>query len=261
MRRRTFLQSTLALGLAHSALRAQELSQGVKDAALSINPLVWPEERREKREYDRSRPDIITWKEYANSVSYPPGTIARSTYGFIEAAATATMIPLFRGMLVRYDIPQSSEPGFYFYFGITISRLALPRKVRGKPTDDRYVAPTYERSIENESYPAGWVVFDHRKIRLIERDRVSMPTGEVWYGGGSRATGEPPLLSVDQYTQYPRRTSKHPTVDISGIIRFDILHKPVRFKLELPPLQFGDICVPLSVSYFEPYDKLNKRWL
>ena len=72
---------------------------------------------------------------------------------------------------------------------------------------------------------------------------------------------QPPLLSVEEATHYPRRTLKHSSVDISGIVRFDIAHKPIRFRLELPPLEIENVRVPLPVCYFEPYDEVNRRWV
>ena len=192
MQRRTFLQSALAIALASPEINAQELGQKINDAAMSINPAIWPKERVERREYDRSRPDIVVWAEQSISASYPSGRIIKGTYGFLEDVATENMIPEIGGPLLRYDIPQAKEHGFYFYFGMTIIRLRLLRTSRGKTTSSRYDYANSQDVIKDLPYPAGWITFDHRKIKIIEDNRISMPTGEIWHGGGERVTGQPP---------------------------------------------------------------------
>lgn len=263
MNRRDFLKTSLAATILGSqASCAQSLISPIAtgDALLRLNPYIQPEERKEKRIYDNSRPDAVVWATTSHKARTPPySRIFTHLDGFVESLVQDDFIPVVGGLLVRRDIPQSDKSGFYFYLGTGVSLLKLPSV---KP--DELISTTYKyydtgstsQLIEKE-IPENWISFDFREIKLIENGKEYKPTAELWYGGGRKMYDTP----INRPVYYPARRKKYSHLDISAIMRFDIPYRPLHFKLEIPPLIIGGVEVPMPTCFFEPFDEEKNKWV
>lgn len=276
MKRREFLQATAAsLLMASQSGYAQSIGQTIGDAALRLNPAIWPEERVEKREYDNSRPDVVVWHTAPYQMTYPKKEVTR-TVGFVEKVSAESKILYIPGFLLRPDlqpnrfgivIPQLPRDGdgFYFYFSTTLAWLALPRRTSKAPDviQDRYAFDEQFSVNSTDGFPADFASFDCQEIKLIEAGRTYKPTHMQY----RPVSNDGVLLDVApswvpaRRTIFPGKNFKHPSLGFEKIVYFDIAHRPLRFKVELPPLVIQGIEVPLPVCYFEPFDEISNKWV
>lgn len=263
MNRRDFLKTSLAATMLSSQTScAQSLisTNADGDALLRLNPYIQPKERVEKRVYDNSKPELVVWQTTTQKATTPPySRVFTDIDGFIESLVQDDFIPVIGGLLVRRDIPQSNQSGFYFYLGTGVSLLKLPSV---KPdelistTGKYYYTGSSTQSIEKE-IPESWISFDFREIKLISNGKEYKPTGELWRGGGIKMYDAPINRPVD----YPSRRKKYSRLDISAIMRFDIPYRPLHFNLEIPRLIVGGVAVPMPTCFFEPFDEDKNKWV
>jgi hypothetical protein len=122
--------------------------------------------------------------------------------------------------------------------------------------------------------PACVSKIDHRKIRLLTDNKIYLPDAELWHVfayqrrlGGPGDLYDPTKRETKFYGRPPvptcsRRDETTFSARINFIMRFDTgASIPMRFRLELPPLEVMGKSIPMPMLYFEPYDILNNKWM
>lgn len=60
---------------------------------------------------------------------------------------------------------------------------------------------------------------------------------------------------------WPREDSKWDNAWIEKALYYDLLLRPIRFRLELPPMTVQGIEVPLPTCFFEPFDISTNKFV
>ena len=269
MKRREFIQATAAsILLTSRGVSAQNLGETITDAALRLNPFIQPEERVEKSEYDNSRPKEVRWEKLVCEATYPERKLLTGWDAFIEKLATSEYVPPVFSPLVRRDIKTTERDGFYFYFAATLACLKLPtvRPPRFVTTSGKYLfCGSSTQLIDNFVFPKGWVSFDCREIKLIEGNKLYHPSHRqlrpINPETGASLDVAPSLAVITSPIQYPGKDRKGSSLSFEEYLFFDIPHRPLRFRLELPPMIIQGVEIPMPTSYFEPYDIATGKWV
>lgn len=261
------------MGLLGTTLgRTQGAGQVVSDAVLRLNPLIQPKERYEKRQYVAINTPDALWQTTVCGKKTPPVANEPEKFSRVSAQlgklATQISVPVLSNILVRSGYQATARPGFYFYFKTTHAFLRLPQKrpenfisATGKymncgSSDDLIVDQVIKNSIS----------IDYRKFALIQGDQVSYPSHEVATrnmppdinGFKDKEAYLRPLTGPDIW---PREDSKWDNAWIEEALYYDLLLRPIRFRLELPPMTVQGIEVPLPTCFFEPFDISTNKFV
>jgi hypothetical protein len=263
-RRKFFINSLIGATQCHKPAFAQNLFRTI-GGSLSSFSSVWPKEKSENRKYDLSKPAAVVWHTAPFEISYPKKTVLR-TVGFVEGASTNSRILYIPGFLVRHDPQPNLDNGFYLYFSISLTYLALPRRLKGNKGEfqERYAFGEQLSVRSNEGIKAGFLKMDFRKVKILEEGISYSPKKEIFRKLNSRgglADSPPDLVSIADLDVYPKSDNEESWLDIQKTLYFDMNHCPLKFTLELPPMIINGIEVKLPVCYFEPYDILKNEWV
>jgi hypothetical protein len=270
MKRREFLQATAAsLLIPAQGGCAQAMSETIGDAALRLNPAIFPEERVEKREFDNSRSEEVRWETtVCKSAVVPKDRLFTLHDAFIEKLATQEYIPCMSAPLFRADIQTTPRTGFYAYFKTTVACLKLPnvRPPQLISTSGKYFhCGRGPELVPDFIFKRGWISIDYRKLKLIEGRNTYHPTHQQYRpvnpDTGAYLEVAPSLIPITEPDVGPKKEWKGSSLWVEKYLFFDIPHRPLRFKVELPPLIIQDVEVPLPTYYFEPYDVVNNTWM
>jgi hypothetical protein len=252
VKRRTFIG---CLGLTPAIFNKNAFSQEKKNNIV-LGDVVIPKERVEKREYDRTVPQVVVWR-----TGQDRSTVR--TVGFVEAASDDNKILYIPGFLLRKEIYPDLNGGFYLYFKTSLGYLSLPRRLRGQPNQvqERYAFDEQLTATPADGVEAGLVMVDYKKMRLIEDGQIYSPESIVLENGKSEnSEAYNALKKLNGPISYPGKDMKTSDLWVSEVLYFSMDHVPLNFTLELPPLVINGANVPFPVCHFEPYNILTKKW-
>jgi hypothetical protein len=214
---------------------------------------ICPEEKFERRKYDRSQPKIIFWKTDENK---------QHTAGFVESASDDKRILYIAGFLVRQEIVPELSRGFLLHFATTLSYLSLPRRLAGNPeVKERYSFSEQFSERSKGGIKKGLVKIDYKKTELIENGKSYFASKIVNDESYDRTSDYKKLIKIDGPQVYPGIDLTRSYFEIEDVIFFDIDHVPLKFEVKLPPLIIDGVEVRLPVCYFEPYDIVSRQWV
>ena len=265
MIRRTILAAA-ALGLVVKPSGAQNLLQSAKDAVLSLNPNIIPK-NNEKLLKLPAPSSYGRWDQTTCASRVPPLSERFTKHKvFIRECASPESIPLVEVPLVRFEFPQTKRVGFYLYVSHLISFLKLPSEKPNEliATTSEYFDCNDSRSIQSTKVAANSCSFDYRRISLVVNGKVHHPTHYIHntYEGLTLRTDIPATLEpLEGPTRFPKKTYSPRQFGLVDVIFFDLPIIPIRFNLELPPLNVLGVEVPMPEYVFEPFDLLSNQFV
>ena len=272
MKRRQFIFAGSAGAislLGSSASQASNVGQAMTDAVLRLNPAIQPEERYEKRIYTAINTPDALWQTNVCKRSYPspnePKTLA-PVRAYLDQLATQNSVPILSTPSVRRDIQATSKNGFYLYFQTSFAFLRLPN-IRPKnfvSTTGAYMDCGINEGYISDAIPKNSMSIDYRKFALIQGDKVSYPTHRLEVPqnkDGGILPEQSYLKKLTEAEMWPQKDSRSDFFTIYETLYFDLPLRPIRFRLELPPMIIQGIEVPLPTCFFEPFDHLNNKFV
>lgn len=269
MKRRHFLScgAGIAALLNTRFGQAEEKSQSISDTILSLNPVIQPMERKDKRRYKSNDSSDITWQTVVcqGKDEHQPrvGKVVQ-----LEQLEMPNMIPELAGITVRQDYPATGTPGFYLYFSTLYHFIRLPAKkpenlisTTAKYMDCGGVTGAISGKVKKNS-----MSIDYRKFSLIQDDRVINPSHKVERrilpkDNNGFSDLEPYLDPLTGVSTWPNEDENYKYKQIQKTLFYDFPVRPIRFMLELPPITIQGIKIPLPTIFFEPFDILKDRFV
>ncbi|MFZ6688622.1 hypothetical protein ACO0K0_12815 [Undibacterium sp. SXout11W] len=273
MKRRQFIFAGSAGAislLGSSASQASNVGQAMTDAVLRLNPAIQPEERDEKRIYTAINTPDALWQTNVCGVTVPtmPNEPKQQTAvrAYLSQLATQNRVPVLFDPAVRRDVQATSKQGFYLYFNTLYLFLRLS-DIRPKNLisyTGKYMDCGSREEYMSGPIPRNAMSIDYRKFALIQGDKVSYPTHKLEIPrttDGGILPGQAYLKSLTEADVWPATDRKMSKSSIDQTLYYDLPLRPIRFRLELPPMIIQGIEVPLPTCFFEPFDHLNNKFV
>ena len=176
MQRRMLNQYFLGGLFLHGCASPTE-SMILKDAALRLNPAIQPIERKEKRLFDNSNPEIVKWDITVcrHRSELPPEERFNINIGYIEKMATEKEVP-YVVFGTKRDINYTEKNGLYLRFHAWTKSLENPmhRQKEVVSTTSKYFTclnDNRHKKVECKNCQT----IDLRKVKIISDNKEYYP--------------------------------------------------------------------------------------
>ena len=256
MMQRRMLNQYLPGGLFLHGCASPTESMILKDAALRLNPAIQPIERKEKRLFDNSNPDIVKWDitNCRQLFDFLPKEIFTVNSGYIEKMSNEQGVT-YVVFNTKMDINYTKKKGLYLRFFIKTRLLENPKH---KPkeivsTTSKYFTCLNDRR-QKEVECENCQKIDLRKVKIISDNKEYYPRQFVHEPSknGALLDTPPVLMDIDGVDEFSE--------GLETVLFFEIAPRPIRFTMVPPPLYFKGIKVPLPTCFFEPFDYMTGEW-